>query len=633
MTFMRRLLATWPGRIFALVVIGAVVGGPMYVSRATAAPPPVPLRTASASRGTITQTVAVSGTVNPITVYKLGFKGTGKITELLVSVGDIVGKDQPLARIDTSDLKTALATAQNNLDSAQARYDATVAGADPRDVADAQRALDKVSVNYATAKNAYQQSVFTLRQDLRSLADKLVTLKIQMARAQDKISVVAQPVGTPQPTATVTPTPEPEPTFTPEPTVNTAKADARSALTSMNQAQAYRDAAASATDNTLAGALGELNAAYANVQSGISAFDAAIATGGDTVQAVTFFQPAQATYAAAATKLSTAIDTVSASIASIASNVGSASTSLQSSGSRYDGNLDGARFELAQTQTRIIDLQQMLSGDKSKITQAGTSVATISDTVGGSYQSGQSAFQKVIATPKPTDVLSALSSLRAARTTLQSAQDNLDAATLKAPSPGTIATIVNQIGENAASTVMTLANTTTLTLRGTIGESDVAKLHVGQVATITVDAVGATATARMTGKVSSIDPVATIQSGVPVYGIDVQLDIPSPGVRAGMSGTANVIVASHQDVVTVPNLAVRSQGTRRFVQVLRDGQAVDADVVFGISNDTVTEVVSGITDGQTVVLPAPRSTGSTQPRPAGGGIPGVGGGAPPGFGR
>jgi hypothetical protein len=76
-----------------------------------------------------------------------------------------------------------------------------------------------------------------------------------------------------------------------------------------------------------------------------------------------------------------------------------------------------------------------------------------------------------------------------------------------------------------------------------------------------------------------------------------------------MTATATVIVQSKQGVLTVPNSAIRTVAGRRGVQVLENGVAVDGgEVVFGISNDSVTEVISGLTEGQTVVLPAPRTT-------------------------
>jgi hypothetical protein len=112
--------------------------------------------------------------------------------------------------------------------------------------------------------------------------------------------------------------------------------------------------------------------------------------------------------------------------------------------------------------------------------------------------------------------------------------------------------------------------------------------------------------------------VATIQQGVPVYGVDVTIDLLSQALRPGMSGTAQVIIASKQGVLTVPNLAIRSQGGRRYVQVLKDGEAVDTEVTFGIANDTVTEVSSGLEEGQLVVLPQPRAGSTTRPGGPGG---------------
>jgi len=133
------------------------------------------------------------------------------------------------------------------------------------------------------------------------------------------------------------------------------------------------------------------------------------------------------------------------------------------------------------------------------------------------------------------------------------------------------------------------------------------KLKLAQVATITVDAVG---TAKMTGKVTSLDPVATIASGVPVYGVDVTIDLPSALVKPGMSGTAQVILASRPNTLTVPNLAVKTQTGRRYLTIQKDGQPVDTDVTFGISNDTVTEVLTGVQEGDVVVLPQPRAAAS-----------------------
>jgi multidrug efflux pump subunit AcrA (membrane-fusion protein) len=170
---------------------------------------------------------------------------------------------------------------------------------------------------------------------------------------------------------------------------------------------------------------------------------------------------------------------------------------------------------------------------------------------------------------------------------------------------------------------MVLTNTQSLVLRGTIGESEVAKLKIGQVANLTVDALSGQ---KMTGRIVSLDPVATIQSGVPVYGIDIAVDVPAAAIKAGMSASASVILASKQNVLTVPNTAIRTVNGQRGVQVLRDGEAVDTAVTFGLANDTVTEAVTGLAEGDVVVIPTLRApTTSGQPN-RGGGIGGPGGG-------
>ncbi len=166
---------------------------------------------------------------------------------------------------------------------------------------------------------------------------------------------------------------------------------------------------------------------------------------------------------------------------------------------------------------------------------------------------------------------------------------------------------------------MVLTNTQSMALHGTVGEADVSKLKLGQVANVTIDAL---AGQKMTGKVSSLDPVATISQGVPVYGIDIAIDIPAPSLKAGMSGTAAVILASKQNVLLVPNTAIRTLSGQRGVQVLKGGEPVDTPVTFGLANDQFTEAVSGLAEGDVIVIPQARAGASAQPnRGFGGGGP------------
>ncbi|MBI2774217.1 MAG: HlyD family efflux transporter periplasmic adaptor subunit [Chloroflexi bacterium] len=631
--------STVAGRVLAAAVGVALIGGLVVAPRLSGGAAPVATRTQPVARGNVTQTIGVSGAVNASSVYKLSFRTSGRLTDVMVKVGQIVTLGQALAKIDPADLQTSVKQAEANVLNAQAKYDTTVAGATSEDVALAKNSLDSAQKNYEDSQRTTQRDVST--------ADQAFTkMKQTYSGAQTNYSLLTDGVKTDlgQFTRSID-----ELRFL----VATALADFKtistsdvtSAKSSLGQVDSSLINAGTYANNQLASALREWISARDNVVSAYLQFDSAVLRGTDTTGAVGAVQNAQLAYTLATNKLTTALDPASSPISSAQSNVSSAQNSLNSSTSKIDPGLDLPRADLISLQTALVNESTLVANIKTKITQAGTFLGTIIDAVNGSYLSSKQAldtakdkaastvtsqesalrssqlnFEKTTASAKVSDIASAYASLQLAQLALDKARADLDGATLRAPAAGVIATVANGVGESPANPVMTLAVVSTLVLHGTTGEADIAKLKTGQVATVTVDAAGGGG--RMTGRVSGLDPVATIQQGVPVYGVDVQIDIPDPAVRPGMSGTATVIIASKQSVLTVPNSAIRTSGGVRTLQVMRDGKVEDARVTFGIANDTVTEVLTGLSEGDLVVLPQPRTgatTTTTQQRPGAGG--------------
>lgn len=601
------------------LVISAVGAG-LLAAACGAAPAATETRTAQVARGSVTQTVAVSGSVSSAGTVKLNPATNGKVAQLLVGVGQQVTAGQPLAKLDTTDLESAVTTAQNNLAAAQTNYDKALSGVNDaqssfsqtqqstaNDVATAQSALAKLKTNYSSAKANFQSLYGSLINELATYVSQISVAQQQVQKTQNDLATANQ------------------------------ISDNKSAQTAMNQASASLGNAQSYVQGVYSGAEGDYITAANQVLNAAAAFDAAIATNADTSAASQQIATAQVAYSTAASRLSSAIDAPNGQISSALSSATSAQNSLNTVNAHPDTTLDAARADIGALLVTLTGEQQGAANAKSKITQAGTSVSTITDVISGSYvsavqnvtsaqiraaQSLQSAQTSL--NNQPANVQSAANSLANAQTALATAQTNLDNAIIKASVAGVVTAISAQVGENVTTNSSTgfivLANTGSIALHGTIGEADIVKLKLGQVATVTVDAVG---TAKMTGKVTSLDPVATIAQGVPVYGIDVTIDVPSPTVRPGMSGTANVIIASSPNALVVPNLAVKTASGRRYLTVMKDGKATDTDVTFGISNDTVTEVLTGVQEGDTVVLPQPRAAASGG---AGGGNRGIGGG-------
>ena len=586
------------------------------------APAVAEVRTAQVSRGSVTQTVAVSGSVSSAGTVKLNPATNGKVAQLFVAVGQQVTNGQPLAKLDTTDLQAALATAQNNLAASQANYDKALSGVSDaqnsfvqtqqstaNDVATAQASLAKVRSNYAAAKTNFLSLYGSLIIDLGMYVSQVAVAQQQIQKTQTDLSAANQ------------------------------SSDNRSAQTAVNQAAAALGNAQNYVQGVYASADGDFRMAVNQVLSAVSTFDTALGANADPAAAGQQMATAQVGYNTAASRLSSALDAPNGQIGSALSSVTAAQNSLNTVSVKTDTTQDAARADIATLLVVLTGEQQGATNGKNKISQIGTTVTTIADTISGSYAT---AAQNVVAAQvraaqslqsaqtavnnQPSNVQSAQNSLANAQTNLATAQTNLDNASIKATVSGVVVAISAQPGENVTSASNTgfivLANIGSMALHGTVGEADVVKLKLGQVATVTVDAVG---TAKMTGKITSLDPVATIASGVPVYGVDVTIDLPSAAVRPGMSGTAQVILASSPNTLVVPNLAVKTQTGRRYLTVMKDGQQVDTDVTFGIASDTVTEVLTGVQEGDVVVLPQPRAAASGANR----GVQ-IGGGGQPG---
>lgn len=694
MPLLKLIAFTWIGRLAVGLVVIGVVGATIVAPRFTQAAPPA-LRTAPVAKGNVTQTVSVSGSISASALVKAAFRPPGRLAEIIVKVGDSVATGTPLARLETTDLVTAVKQAEANLLSAQAKYDATVQGASAEDLAlarnalesstltyeqskknaqtdltNAQTALDrakrsladaktttatdvatalanlnKTKTNYSTARTSFSSLTSGVGTDLRAYTAALATMRAQITTAISNIAVVEAGGGAAG--------------------ISSAKTSLYGADLSLSTAQTYVA--------TLDAALAEWTTAVAAVVSAANAFDSAVAASTDTSSVAARYQAAQTSYTLASSRLTSAIDVVAASVSSASTSVSSAWSSLNSDLNRDNSSLAIVRTSVTTLQRSLTDESQLSSSIKTKVTQATAAMGTVTDAVNGSIVNAQQAYaaaqakaqatlqstedalasaeqahalaqdkatatlasseialsnarvsySKATATAKSTDIALALASLQLAQIALDKAKTDLDNATLRAPAAGVIATLTNQVGEAPANPFAVIAVTGTLTLHGTIGEAEVAKVKVGQVATLAVDAIGSGT--RLTGKVTSVDPVATLQQGVPVYGIDITIDRPDPAVRPGMTSSATVIIQSKQGVLTVPNSAIRTIGGRRTVQVLQNGQPVDGgEVVFGIANDTVTEVVSGLEEGQTVVLPQPRTTTAGQLPPGGQVIRGAG---------
>ncbi|MEW5720458.1 MAG: efflux RND transporter periplasmic adaptor subunit, partial [Chloroflexota bacterium] len=154
-----------------------------------------------------------------------------------------------------------------------------------------------------------------------------------------------------------------------------------------------------------------------------------------------------------------------------------------------------------------------------------------------------------------------------------------------------------------------------LQVKVTIAEVDIAKIKIGQSAQITMDALpGKTYTA----KIVAIGPVATITQGVVNYPVTAAINNTDGQVKPGMTANLAITVDQRDNVLLVPNRAVRTQGNQRTVTVLYKGLSIAVPVTIGLTNEQSAEITSGLLEGDQVVIQ------TTQTRQTGGGGFGAG---------
>ena len=232
--------------------------------------------------------------------------------------------------------------------------------------------------------------------------------------------------------------------------------------------------------------------------------------------------------------------------------------------------------------------------------------------------------------------LNAQNQLATAQQAVRDLQTQIANATLKAPVDGLVTEVDVQAGYDAPSGNAVVIDGNGFQITTDVVESDLGDLAVGQSASISITAIGA----DVTGKVSAISPVADSSSSsgsgsssVVSYPVTVTLDSVPPKARSGMTADVTITIASATNVLTVPAEALRgSEGDYRVLTLDASGQPVSTPVTVGLVTSTTAEIKSGIEAGTAVVTGTSASrTGTTSTNGGGFGAFPVGGGGGPVF--
>ena len=276
----------------------------------------------------------------------------------------------------------------------------------------------------------------------------------------------------------------------------------------------------------------------------------------------------------------------------------------------------------AKTNSDVLNLlsaKNTIVNDKQAITDADRSI-----------DESTASLSKLQQGTDPLDIQSSQLSLQQKQNALADAQATLANYYVRAPFDGVIASVAVQKGDSASSgTAIATIITKQLVAEISLNEVDAVKVKTDQKTTLTFDAIDGLS---ITGQVASIDAIGTVSQGVVNYSAKIVFDTQDERVKPGMSVSAEIITDVGQDVLLVPNSAIKSNSNNeQYVEVLENNIPRVQTVETGLSNDTMTEIKSGLKEGDQVVTQTTTSATTkttTNTRSNGGfGIPDMGGGA------
>ena len=191
---------------------------------------------------------------------------------------------------------------------------------------------------------------------------------------------------------------------------------------------------------------------------------------------------------------------------------------------------------------------------------------------------------------------------------LKNASVALGYTTVKAPMDGVVIAVAVEEGQSinavqSTPTIITLAQTSTMTVEGEIAEADVADVKTGMAAYFTL--LGKDKT-QYEGVLKSIDPAplaisknsSSSDSAIYYYG---KMDVPNPDDRLKVGMTANITIKIKEakNALLIPLTALQDDG--RVLVVGADGQAQPREVEVGINDGINVEIRSGLNEGEEVV--------------------------------
>jgi HlyD family secretion protein len=586
-----------------------VLGGG-YAYRKSTEPKGPFYETQAVVRQTIKQTVEVTGQLKPQERIDLSFKGSGRLKAVYKKIGDPVKKGELIAELDAADLQFAVQRAEAALATASNTLNARLAGETRESIQIAQASLDQAKANLAKAKSdleitkqqvedQYRVAQIALDTAQRNFDNQGTSLDQSVQDSYDSgRNTLSNALG-----ALQTGLSDGDTIIGVD---NSIPNDSYETVLGVSDRVSLDMARLQYTTAKNAKLQADLSVHALNAFSSADAIRAAASQLQDALKKTQLYLDyVQKTLAAtitssglSASELASKKSLIDADRSAVGSQLTAVTAALQSMTSAENARLT-TKTQLKnalETATKNLDI-----ADHDRVTKVQTAQTNIV-LQQASVASAQAALDLKKAPPRAVDVAALRSQVGDAAVALNQAKERLTDAQIMAPVDGTVSDVVPSIGEQVAPNqkVASMVGVDGFTIEALVPESDIAKVHPGAVADVTLDAFGDDVLFKAT--VVSEDPDQTKVQDAIYYRTIVSLDAGGRDVKPGMTVNVTIITGERDNVLVIPTRAMRDQDGKRMVRVFDGTAAKDVQIDIGLrGDDGVVEVTNGLEEGQKVV--------------------------------
>jgi HlyD family secretion protein len=535
-------------RAAAASVVGALIAVGLV---ACSSDEPATPQTARVTRAAVTTGVTSTGSLTAITEQNLGFAQGGKLTSVAVRVGDRVTAGQVLATIDDFELRQVLAQQQAQLNSQQAVLNRIVNGTQ---VSGARNSLGQAQ----EILDATEEQVDQVQQADRSAIDRaekqLGVDKKALDQAKKQRRLVRDSCGD----------------------SDDGDGDGDGDSLSESAEKALKQLEEGDTDGAAA-ALPNLTGLLAPAGSSCEEQLASAET--NVINAERQVEASRTTLESARQQQDVDAASGQVSIENSRQGVVNAQNTLDSASTERPFNIDQQRALVANGQALV------------RAAQRDVDDATLRASVDGTVSAINGAVGEYLSPSSGTTALAPGSDAAIPGTEAVSGGTGATGGAATATRPG-------------GSQFLVLEDVNQLQLVLPFEESDAAQIQPNQNVSVGFDALPEL---TRNGTVLSVAPSGTAISGIISYYVTVVLTEGDPRLKDGQTARATVITQQLDNVLSVPNAAVRRQGDRSEVTVVgANGEQRPVTFEAGVVGAERTQVLSGLFDGQEVVIPAGR---------------------------